>query len=57
MTWVLSVLLQPNPDRLDLKLRRRFVDLACQEGVHYECQSKPESGIGWQRYPREDPSK
>lgn len=27
---------QPNPDRLDLKLRRGFVDLERQEGVHYE---------------------
>jgi hypothetical protein len=28
-----------------LNLRRGFVDLACKEGVHYECQRKPKSGI------------
>ena len=42
---------QPNPDRMYLKLRRGFVALAWLRGVHNECQTKPESGIGGQEYP------
>ena len=36
---------QHNPGTWDLKLRRRFVTLAYQEGVYYACQRNPESGI------------
>jgi|GEM_PF-4620658 len=32
-----SVSFQPNPDTVDLKLRRGFVDLACEKGVSHDC--------------------
>lgn len=36
---------QPKVDTNGLKLRRGFVDLACEKGAIYECQRKPESRI------------
>jgi hypothetical protein len=41
---------QRNPDTEGLQLSRGFVDLALQEGVSYECQRNPESGISSQGY-------
>ena len=50
---LLSVSRQLNPDTGYLNLRRSFVALACQEGVHFECQRKTESGIGGEGYSSE----
>ena len=48
---------QPNPHNVELKTRRSFADLAHENETRYECQRKPESGIGDRENSAEDETK